>query len=71
MFRQMTGYYLIDESYTKATYGDLEHYVINEYRIPYVCIETGYGGVPVSSRQLLPIYKKVMDSFEKTAYMYR
>lgn len=71
MFRQMTGYYLIDESYTKATYGDLEHYVINEYRIPYVCIETGYGGVPVSSRQLLPIYNKVMDSFEKTAYMYR
>ena len=71
MFRQMIGYYLIDESYTKATYGDLEHYVINEYRIPYVCIETGYGGVPVSSRQLLPIYKKVMDSFEKTAYMYR
>lgn len=71
MFRQMTGYYLIDESYTKATYGDLEHYIINEYRIPYVCIETGYGGVPVSSRQLLPIYNKVMDSFEKTAYMYR
>lgn len=71
MFRQMTGYYLIDESYTKATYGDLEHYIINEYRIPYVCIETGYGGVPVSSKQLLPIYKKLMYSFEKTAYMYR
>lgn len=71
LFKQMTGYYLIDESYTRATYGDLEHYVINEYRVPYVCIETGYGGVPVSSKQLLPIYKKLMYSFEKTAYMYR
>lgn len=71
MFRQMTGYYLIDESYTKATYGDLEHYIINEYRIPYVCIETGYGGVPVASGQLLSIYKKLMYSFEKTAYLYR
>lgn len=71
MFKEMTGYYLIDESYTKATYGDLEHYVINEYRIPYVCIETGYGGVPVPSRQLMSIYKKLMHSFEKTAYMYR
>lgn len=71
MFKEMTGYYLIDESYTKATYGDLEHYVINEYRIPYVCIETGHGGVPVPNRQLMSIYKKLMHSFEKTAYMYR
>ncbi len=71
MFREMTGYYLIDESYTKATYGDLEHYVINEYRIPYVCIETGYGGVPVASKQLMSIYNKLKTSFEKTAYMYR
>lgn len=71
MFRTMTGYYLIDESYTKATYGDLEHYIINEYRIPYVCIETGYGGVPVASNQLMPIYNKLKTSFEKTAYMYR
>lgn len=71
MFRDMTGYYLIDESYTRATYGDLEHYVINEYRIPYVCVESGYGGAPVPSGQLLSIYKKLMYSFEKTAYMYR
>lgn len=71
MFKSMTGYYLIDESYTKATYGDLEHYVMNEYRIPYVCVETGYGGVPVPSGQLMSIYKKLMYSFEKTAYMYR
>ena len=70
MFRDMTGYYLIDESYTKATYGDLEHYIMNEYRIPYVCVETGYGGMPLPGTQLMPIYKKIVNSFENTAYMY-
>lgn len=71
LFRDMTGYSTIDESYTKATYGDFEHYIMHEYRVPYVCIENGISGVPVPNREFSYIFKKNKLGFAKAAYQYR
>ena len=71
LFRDMTGYSTIDESYTKATYGDFEHYIMHEYKIPYVCIENGISGVPVPNREFSSIFKKNKLGFAKAAYQYR
>lgn len=71
LFKDMTGYNTIDESYTKATYGDLEHYVMHEYKVPYVCIENGISGVPVPNWEFNSIMSKNKLGFAKAAYHYR
>ena len=71
LFRDMTGYSTIDESYTKATYGDFEHYIMHEYKIPYVCIENGKSTVPVPHSEFSSIFNKNKLGFAKAAYKYR
>ena len=68
LFKDMTGYSTIDESYTKATYGDFEHYVMHEYKVPYVCIENGKNTVPVPHSEFSSIYSKNKLGFAKAAY---
>ena len=64
----MTGYSTIDESYTKATYGDFEHYVMHEYKVPYVCIENGRTPCRCLTASFSSIYSKNKLGFAKAAY---
>jgi len=68
LFRDMTGYYMIDESDSPYARGDYEHYIMHEYKIPYVCIENGKGKVPVPINEFNSIYTKNKLGFAKAAY---
>ncbi len=70
LFHDMTGYYMIDESYSTTARGDFEHYIMHEYKIPYVCIENGKGSVPVPNSEFASIYYKNRLGFAKAAYHY-
>ncbi|MBR3785514.1 MAG: hypothetical protein IKJ77_03835 [Firmicutes bacterium] len=70
LFRDMTGYYTIDESYSPMARGDFEHYIMHEYRIPYVCIENGKSRTPVKHSEFKSIYNKNKLGFAKAAYHY-
>lgn len=68
LFYKMTGYYMIDESYSDFARGDFEHYIMHEYKIPYVCIENGKSKVPVPNSEFNSIYYKNKLGFAKAAY---
>ncbi len=68
LFYEMTGYYMIDESYSDKARGDFEHYIMHEYRIPYVCIENGKTKVPVPNSEFKRIYYKNRLGFAKAAH---
>jgi len=70
LFHEMTGYYMIDESYADTARGDFEHYIMHEYKIPYVCIENGKSTVPVPNSEFEGIYDKNRLGFAKAAYHY-
>lgn len=70
LFTTMTGYTPINESHTSKTYGDLEHYIMHTYKVPYVCIENGCGTIPVPNYEFNSIYKKNKNGFAKSAYMF-
>ncbi|MBR5315887.1 MAG: hypothetical protein IKU44_03765, partial [Firmicutes bacterium] len=70
LFKNMTGYYPIDESDSPFARGDFEHYIMHEYKIPYVCIETGISGAPVKHSQFKTIYNENKLGFAKAAYHY-
>jgi len=68
LFRDMTGYYMIDESDSPYARGDYEHYIMHEYKIPYVCIENGKSKTPVPVKEFNSIYTKNKLGFAKAAY---
>lgn len=68
LFQNMTGYYTIDESYSPYARGDFEHYIMHEYKIPYVCIENGRSATPVKHSEFRTIYNRNKLGFAKAAY---
>ena len=70
LFRDITEYYTIDESDSPNARGDFEHYIMHEYKIPYVCIENGKGAVPISNREFESIYYKNRAGFAAAAHHY-
>lgn len=71
LFSSMTGYTPINESHTDRTYGDLEHYIMHQYKVPYVCVENGINGIPVLNNEFNSIYAKNKLGFAKAAHLFR
>ena len=68
--RDLNGYTMKDESSSYYNHGDFEHYLIKNYQIPYVCIETGLS-IPVPTSEFQSIYKGHRDLFAMAAKMYQ
>lgn len=68
--RKTTGYRCVDESRAYGTGGDLERYMIQSLKVPYVCIETGKEAAPLKHKSFASIYKKNKAMIEKTAELY-
>lgn len=66
----MKGYYSHNESAKSNDHGDFEHYIINQYKKPYACIESGTT-VPVPHYQLKTIYGKYKNVFAACAYKFK
>ena len=68
--RKNTGYRCIDESKSYGAGGDLERYIIQTMKTPYVCIETGKEVAPLKHKSFSFIYKKNKLMIEKTVGLY-
>ncbi len=68
--RKNTGYRCIDESKSYGAGGDLERYIIQTMKTPYVCIETGKEVAPLKHKSFSSIYKKNKLMIEKTVGLY-
>lgn len=64
------GYRRVDESKKYGAGGDLERYMIQTMKVPYVCIETGKEDTPLKHKSFASIYKKNKTIIEKTAGLY-
>lgn len=69
LLKSLNGYKTINESGSSNNHGDLEHYIINTYKAPYACVETGTT-IPVPHYQLKTIYSKHKKMFAACAYQY-
>ncbi len=70
MVRKTTGYRLLDESKDYGAGGDLERYLIEKQKVPYVCIETGKESCPLRHKSFNSIYQKNKRMIEKAAVLY-
>lgn len=63
-----TGYYKSRE--TGRGNGDMEHWLLNKVKCPYVCVENGRSTSPVSYGEFKDIVRRNSTLVEKTAYMF-
>jgi len=67
--KALNGYSTINESASSNNHGDLEHYIINTYKAPYACIESGTS-IPVPNYEFDGIFAKQKYEFAMCAYKY-
>lgn len=70
LIKDLTGYYLINESKTYGYGGDLERYYMRTLNVPYVCIETTKQTPPGNHKAFWGAYNDLKYTMERTALLY-